>query len=139
MKIENQIVRFGIFFSVAFVITFIMSVLIIPTNSTHPHSLLDTILSSIYISILFPSIIFLDEVRKKESHIEFKRTRNKFLVSIFSFVWIINTIPYIIEKHLMGSVINWSKSLFLGLALAFFSILLICIFGLVQNHTLFKK
>jgi len=139
MRIENQTVRFAIFFSVAFIITFILKVLIIPTTSTHPHSLLDTILSSIYISIIFPSIIFLDEARKKESYSEFKRTRNIFLVSIFLFVWIVNTIPTIIEKHVMGSVIIWSKSLFLGFALAFFSILLICIFGLGQNRTLFKK
>jgi hypothetical protein len=135
MKIENPIVRFSIFFSVTFVITFIMNVLMIHTESIHPHFLMDTILTSIYISIIFPSIIFLDDVRKRESNLEFKKTRNKFLVSIFLFLWIVNTIPHIIEKHLMGTEIIWSKSLFLGLALAIFSIPLICLADLVQNRT----
>jgi len=135
MKIENPIIRFGIFFSVVFAITFIMNVLMIPTESIHPHFLMDTILTSIYISIIFPSITYLNEVRKRESHMEFKRTRNKFLVSIFLFLWIVNTIPHIIEKHLMGTEIIWSRTLLSGLALALFSIPLICLADLVQNRT----
>ena len=135
MKIENPIIRFGIFFSVAFVITFIMNVLMIHKDTIHPHFLIDTILTSIYFSIIFSSIIFLGDVRKRESIIEFKRTRNKFLVSIFLFVWIVNTIPTIIEKHLMGTEIIWSRTLFSGLALALFSILLICLVDIVQNRT----
>ena len=136
MKIENPIIRFGIFFSVAFVITFIMNVLMIHKDTIHPHFLIDTILTSIYISIMFPSITYLNEVRKRESHMEFKRTRNKFLVSIFLFLWIINTIPYIVEKHLAGTEIIWSKSLFSGLALALISIPLICFFGIPKpQHT----
>ena len=135
MKIENPIIRFGIFFSVAFIITFSMNEFMIHRDLIHPHSLLETILTSIYISIMFPSITYLNEVRKRESHMEFKRTRNKFLVSIFLFLWIVNTIPYIVEKHLAGTEIIWSKSLFLGLELALFSIPLICLADLVQNRT----
>jgi len=130
MKIEDPFVRFGIFFSVAFVITFIMNVLMIHKDYIHPHFLMNTTLTSIYFSIIFSSIIFLGDVRKRESNLEFKRTRNKFLVSIFLFVWIVNTIPYIVEKHLAGTEIIWSRSLFLGLALAIFSIPLICFFGI---------
>ena len=135
MKIENPIIRFGIFFSVAFVITFIMNVLMIHKDTIHPHFLIDTILTSIYFSIIFSSIIFLGDVRKRESIIEFKRTRNKFLVSIFLFVWIVNTIPHIIEKHLMSTEIIWSRTLLSGLALAIFSIPMICLVDIVQNRT----
>ena len=135
MKIENPIIRFGIFFSLAFVITFSINEFMIHRDLIHPHSLLETILTSIYISIMFPSITYLNEVRKRESHMEFKRTRNKFLVSIFLFLWIVNTIPHIIEKHLMGTEIIWSRTLLSGLALALFSIPLICLADLVQNRT----
>ena len=135
MKIENPIIRFSIFFSVAFIITFSMNVLMIHKDYIHPHFLMNTTLTSIYFSIIFSSIIFLGDVRKRESNLEFKRTRNKFLVSIFLFVWIVNKIPHIIEKHLMGTEIIWSRTLLSGLALAIFSIPLICLADLVQNRT----
>jgi hypothetical protein len=139
MKIENLIVRFGIFFSVAFVITFIIHVLMIHTNSIHPHYWIDTTLSSIYISILFPSSIFLIDIRKRESNIEFKRTRNIFLFSVFLFLWIISTIPVIIEKHLMGAEINWTRFFFAGLVLAAFGIIMICLLDFVRYRTKNKE
>ena len=139
MKIENLIVRFGIFFSVSFVITFIIHVLITHTDSIHTHFLIDTTLSSIYISILYPSSIFLIDVRKRESNIEFKRTRNIFLVSVFLFLWIISTIPVIIEKHLKGAEINWTRFFFAGLALAAFGIIMICLLDFVRYRTKNKE
>jgi len=139
MKIKNLSIRFSLFFLSTFFIILFMNVYIKNTEKINPHFLIDAILKSIYISIIYPSSDYLDEVRKSESNIEFKRKRNKFLVSIFFFLWIVITIPFIIEKQLMGTEINWSRSLLSGLALALFSILLICLLDIFLNRNKNKK
>ena len=139
MKIRNLSIRFSLFFLSTFVIILIMNVFIKNTESINPHFLIDAILKSIYISIIYPSSYFLDEVRKRENNIEFKRKRNKFLVSIFLFLWIVITIPFIIEKQIMGKEVNWSRSFLSGLALALFAILFICLLDIVLNRNKDKK
>lgn len=139
MKFKNLSIRFSLFFLSTFVIIFIMNVFVKNTESINPHFLIDAILKSIYISIIYPSSYFLDEVRKRENSIEFKRKRKIFLFSIFVFLWIINTIPLVIEKQIMGKEINWSRLFLSGLALALFSILMICLLDIFLNRKRNKK
>lgn len=139
MKIKNQSIRFCLFFLFTFVIMLSLNVYGKSANCINPHFLFDAILKSIYISIIYPSSYFLDEVRKTENDIEFKRKRNKFLVSIFLFLWIMITIPFIIEKQLMCEEINWSRSFFSGLALALFGVLMIYLLYRVLSRDKNKK
>lgn len=139
MVLKNLYIRFSVFFLFTFVILLIMNVYIVNTEIINPHSLIDAITKSIYIAIIFPSSLFLVEVKKRDSNTEFKKSRNIFLISIFLFIWMVAIIPLIIKNQLMGIEINWLKSFFASFALALFGVLMIYLLNFVLNGNKNKK